>query len=91
MSAQSTFTPSREAVSLARPARLGLAALALGIIAAGLTMTLSLVSLVLGPLALILGGLGLARRERPIPCVIGMTAGAVSITLILMGVFWLGG
>lgn len=90
MSALSTSTATAQATSESPPARLGLASLALGIVAAGLTMTLSLVSLVLGAIALVLGGLGFARRERPVPAAVGMTAAAVSITLILMEVFALG-
>ena len=86
-----TTSASSGTESDTRPARLGLAALALGIVAAGLTMTLSLVSLALGALALVLGGVALVRREAPVPAAVGMTAAAVSVALILLEVFALGG
>src|SRR5699024_7558208 len=70
MSALPTSTATSQVTSDSRPARFGMVSLALGIVAAGLTMTLSLMSLVLGALALALGGIGMSRRENPLPAAI---------------------
>lgn len=73
-----------------RVPRLGLVAAVLGCIAAALTMVLSLVSLVLAPLAVGLGLASVARKERPVPAAVGITAATVSAFLISLEMFVLG-
>jgi hypothetical protein len=67
------------------------AALGLGVVAALLTTTLAFVSLGLGALALVLGARTIRRIGPTISTVVGMTAAAVSIYVIVLEIHVVGG
>lgn len=87
----STTSTSIPADHEARNGLGGTISLALGLLAAGLCMVLSFISLAAGVVALGIGAVALRRGERSASALVGMTAGGVSIYLILLEMLVLGG
>lgn len=67
------------------------AALALGVVAMLLTTTLAFISLALGALALVLGAQAVRRFGSSVAAVVGMTAAASSIYVIVLEILVVGG